>query len=321
MKLIKALVAALCGVVALGSCDNRDDLYLEQVQASQIVVEVNGKKDTTFAYYKNYHVKLGYDFHVTNERIFDSYKDGWLYFDTLNVKLSTIVEGKEYPLKITVPHLEREYEALLYKLTEVEKSQTIVRTVNSSDDYYEDNRSVSCSLLSSDLSFFDNDTSYTRLGSMVCSFTYQQLYGEQYPGEFEGKEDTGEEFEVWVYFTLWGPCPPTPILEVIDIEGNPMEKRFSLAKSKDQDGEVLKYEYCIDGNIVNYKAKENRFDFIEGPWQSGKAAYGGTYITATEKSDLNFEFQKEGEHIVYYRCMDNFRVWSTWKRATIKVGE
>ena len=62
-----------------------------------------------------------------------------------------------------------------------------------------------------------------------------------------------------------------------------------------------------------------RFDLEEGPWQSGKAAYGGTYITATSLSSVNHSFQTTGEHTVYYRCMDDMGIWSMWYSKKINV--
>jgi len=114
-------------------------------------------------------------------------------------------------------------------------------------------------------------------------------------------------------------CPPNPVLKIKDVPGSSMEKTLDLSDSYDEDGSVVKYEYCIDGNIAKYTGTANRFEKIEGVWQGGKAAYGGTYITATAISEINHAFQEAGEHVVYYRCMDNMGAWSLWNKKTITI--
>ena len=115
-----------------------------------------------------------------------------------------------------------------------------------------------------------------------------------------------------------GDMAPIPVMEVKDVDGNPMEKVIDLSKSHDKDGSVVKYEYCIDGEIREYDLPT--FDCDPAGVQAGKGAYGGTYITSTEQSEIKHAFQKKGEHIVFYRCMDNLGLWSLWgsKIVTIK---
>ncbi|MBR5208672.1 MAG: hypothetical protein IKV67_02345 [Paludibacteraceae bacterium] len=116
-----------------------------------------------------------------------------------------------------------------------------------------------------------------------------------------------------------GDIPPIPVIEVKDIDGYPMEKVLSLGKSYDKDGSVTKYEYCIDGNIRSYNLPVYDCDPEGSP--AGKGAYGGTYITSTEFSEIRHSFQTEGEHIVYYRCMDNLGLWSLWYNVLITVNK
>ena len=116
-----------------------------------------------------------------------------------------------------------------------------------------------------------------------------------------------------------GDIAPVPLLEIKDVDGNPMEKAFDLSKSYDKDGSVEKFEFCIDGEIVDYNSPA--FDCRQDLAPAGKGAYGGTYITSTSISEVKHAFQKEGEHVVYYRCMDNLGLWSLWYNVLITVNK
>lgn len=116
-----------------------------------------------------------------------------------------------------------------------------------------------------------------------------------------------------------GDIAPVPVLEIRDVEGNPMEKVFDLSKSYDKDGSVEKYEFCIDGEIVDYK--KPAFDCRQDLAPAGKGAYGGTYITSTTLREVKHAFQNEGSHVVYYRCMDNLGLWSLWYNVLITVNK
>lgn len=318
MKIFKAMVAALWCAVLFVSCDTRDDLYYDSVRSAKYIVEVNGKRDTIPGYFTNYNNILNYDVHVKSQWIFDNYNGGKLYFDTLNVKAYTLVDGVAYPLNIELLVTQHDYDYLLNKLA-YSRQTNIMHS-----SYGEDGNSVDVNfdLVTSYASCFDQDTSSCRLGTLVAGFPHYGLYGETFPGQLEGTKDPAfPNFKLLLQFTLWGPCPPTAVLEVKDVDGNPYEKKLSMVGSFDKDGKVKKYEYCIDGNILPYGSNENRFDYIEGNWQAGQSAYGGDYITSTERSEISYEFQTEGEHKVYYRCMDDMCVWSTWKCETITVKE
>ncbi len=126
------------------------------------------------------------------------------------------------------------------------------------------------------------------------------------------------EYYCHVKINCLGDMAPISVMEVKDVDGNPMEKVFNLSKSHDKDGSVVKYEYCIDGEIREYDLPT--FDCDPAGVPAGKGAYGGTYITSTEQSEIKHAFQTKGEHIVFYRCMDNLGLWSLWgyKIVTIK---
>lgn len=114
-----------------------------------------------------------------------------------------------------------------------------------------------------------------------------------------------------------GDMAPIPVMEVKNVDGNPMEKVIDLSKSHDKDGSVVKYEYCIDGEIREYDLPT--FDCDPAGVPAGKGAYGGTYITSTEQSEIKHAFQKKGEHIVFYRCMDNLGLWSLWGYKIVTI--
>lgn len=126
-------------------------------------------------------------------------------------------------------------------------------------------------------------------------------------------------FYCHVKINFLGDIAPIPVLDIKDIEGNPMEKVFDLSKSYDKDGNVVKYEFCIDGEIIDYKLPTYDCDPLGTP--SGKGAYGGTYIVSTTLSEIKHAFQKEGEHVVYYRCMDDLGLWSLWYNRLITVNK
>ena len=132
--------------------------------------------------------------------------------------------------------------------------------------------------------------------------------------------DAFENIEYYnIIINMYAPIPPTPVLKVERI-GSDYEYALSLDDSYDRDGKVIKYEWCIDGNIVPYSIEDNRFEHVRnGVWKSGKAAYGGTYITAASLSRINHSFQTTGEHTVYYRCMDDMGIWSMWYSKKINV--
>ncbi len=165
-----------------------------------------------------------------------------------------------------------------------------------------------------DYRLFDSDTSAKKIGSAI--------FIEGFKDKFDN------EYYVKIKINVVGNIPPIPVIEV---SGDGMGKTISLKESYDKDGSVSKYEVCIDGNIVEYSKNDNRYEEYGAQWvgvnlvapdqywQSGKAAYGGTYITATSINVFNHVFQEPGKHVIYYRCMDNEGAWSTWRKETITI--
>lgn len=115
-----------------------------------------------------------------------------------------------------------------------------------------------------------------------------------------------------------GNLAPEPYIEIKDVEGKSMEKVLNLGNlSFDEDGSISMYEYCIDGEIRHYNLPV--YDCDPNGVSAGKGAYGGTYITSTDNSEIKHAFQTKGEHIVYFRCMDNLGLWSLWRNVTVTI--
>lgn len=300
VKYINRVMALMCAVISIVACDSREDLYLDEVNQQRIVVYLNDRVDTTWGY-KNDPTPpyvFTYDLYVTHVNFAN------LDFDTLVARASQLVNGREYPLRV-------------WHAFPVDEYGNVDKSMRRPDP--EDTLTYRLSIVTYD--YFDSDTASKCIKHDVRAFAYYDVYNRYKPS---GLNDVFDELGdgylcFFVDIMLWGPCPPMPVLDILDSANDPMEKTLSLARSYDKDGCVKKYEYCIDGNVVPYKATDNRFEHVTGVWQSGKAAYGGVYFTATELSEVKFVFQTEGLHTIYYRCMDDMSVWSTWRSETINV--
>lgn len=306
MKIFRTIMGTVCCLLALASCDTRDELYTEDIRNGQCIIEINGHRDTVPGYYSKAKDGVVYDLYPRTLYA----RSGDFVYDTVHVKLYALIRGKEYPLEFSGPNFNP---SDVTGNINLKRGYTITDAVSGLVGIGNFRNMVLYTQIkmSDQVSVFHSDTSSALLGGYLQEFRHYGLSGER------TLED--EEFMVYLNFRLWGPCPPTSVLDVVDVEGNPYEKRISMSRSHDKDGKVVKYEYCIDGNVRTYGPRDNRFDFFEGPWQSGQSAYGGDYITATEISEINYEFQTKGAHKIYYRCMDDMFIWSTWKCETIII--
>ncbi len=131
-------------------------------------------------------------------------------------------------------------------------------------------------------------------------------------------DDYGNTSTCCIKVNFIGNIPPIPVLKIEDIEGKPMGKKLDLGNSYDKDGRIMKYEFCIDGNVVD-SYKYGTFETLQVA-SSGKGANGGTYITATDMSTLSHTFTEAGDHTIYYRCMDDKETWSVWKKEIVTVN-
>ena len=278
------------------SCDTRENIFEEIEKNGVVVVKSADGRTDTLSFSQN-NAKTNYDFHV--ERV----DHGTMYFDTLWLDYFFVREkvGEKSFENIYPPRLLGTTDQLDLPISyPLEQGSNKWEGCNKWADYdlwITTNERHGC---------FDSDTAAKKVSTIRLE---QDLWVRW-----------GHEVRVYFTVTLWGDCPPMPVLEVSDVEGHPMERVLSLKKSYDKDGEVKKYEYCIDGNVVEYQKTDDRFESKEGIWQGGKAAYGGTYIIATDKDEVKHAFQTEGRHMIYYRCMDNLGAWSTWRSEEISVN-
>lgn len=283
----KILVGLVPLIFSISSCDTREDWFEKNSEFPDIVVDINGKLDTIR---RGDQRKIVVDLRTVRKQRID------FFTDTSHIIIKGVDEKGTFPMHgVGIYGLEftggrtftlgDKYEVYL-KLYHVFDTYHVVDSNNK--DY---------------LLFKDDSTSVileTRVGIL------------------NGMDMFGNEQSYSIEVNIHGPIPPTPVLQVSKLADN-YEYKLSMEQSYDRDGRVTKHEWCIDGNVVPYYVNDRRFDDIEGGWQSGKAAYGGAYIKATELNSINHSFQTAGEHTVYYRCMDNMGIWSMWYSQKINV--
>lgn len=268
-------------LVALTSCDSREDWFDRNDMGPDIEFTLNGVTDT---------ISKG-DKRVIEINLYPTImKDHWISSDTVHLIVKGISDEYQLPLQeIIIDDMKMSMNTNFFESNE--KNEVDVTLYHR---YY----------LSDYDTFFDNDTTVKLLETFNQSLVVIDGFDKQ----------TNYTIKV----NIWSLVPPTPVLTVSKLSDEG-EYNFSLEKSYDRDGKVEKYEWCIDGNVVPYTFKDKRFDWNKGVWQSGNAAYGGKYVKATTISSVNHAFQESGEHIIYYRCMDDMGVWSMWYSEKINV--
>ena len=271
-------------LVGLSSCDSREDWFEHNSEFPDLIVDINGKTDT---------IRQG-DLRkiVVNLSSMSFDKASIFFTDTVNMTLKGIKDNRIFPLDGT--NFDIRIHGSNYNIGD--NKEVMIQLY----DYYPYRLP----------SFYKADELY------VADSVAHLLTTEN--GHMYAFDEFGNKQVYTIEVNIFGPIPPYPVLQIEKISGD-LEYKLSLEDSKDKDGNVVKYEWCIDGEIVPYDVKDYRLDHIEGNWQSGKAAYGGTYITATALSSVNHSFQTAGEHTVYYRCMDNMGIWSMWYSKKINV--
>lgn len=283
-------------LVSLVSCDSREDWFEKNSWTPDLVYSVNGVTDTI----KQGEVrKIVIDLHPSNCKYVEiSSEDRWtkIYSDTAFVNLSLATQNGKTEIKEIIFQEYDENDGVLFSpngLSHYPSMELQVNAVLNTSKYTE--------------KFFDCDTAPRLWATRLTSFHVLDAFGNK------------TYYSIETNFI--GATPPTPVLEVSKIKG--MEYTLSMANSYDKDGEVRKYEWCVDGNILPYDVKDIRLQDHASAhkWGAGKPAYGGTYITATTINSINHSFQEPGEHIVYYRCMDNLGVWSLWYSQIINIEE
>lgn len=294
-------------LVGMSSCDTREDWFAHNSEFPGIVVTMNGVSDTLYA---------GEPKLITIELHIDSCDEDAVQFytDTINFRLEGINDNKKWPIQNFYSEESFSPERV-FRVARFEDdwcvngkcgAYLLWNTLDSDDRHVIEGPIFEDHFMNDFDSYFESDTTSKVLDISHSVVLVTDGFGNR------------EYYNVKYY--IYGPIPPTPVLEVKKLDSD-FEYSLSLEDSYDQDGKVAKYEWCIDGNVLPYSVKDNRFEskYEKGNWKSGKAAYGGTYITATSLSRVNHSFQTAGEHTIYYRCMDNMGIWSMWYSKKINV--
>lgn len=266
-------------LIALSSCDSREDWFEKNSEFPDLIVDINGHADT---------IRQGEMRKISIDLRTVRIKRGMIFTDTAKVTIKGFYKKGNYPMDgINIDGL----------------------TISGGRNFEVDENNNVHTQLYDVFESYD----YVLYKADVTSFLLNTYHGQitVYDKFYNGQTYTIE-------INIYGPNPPTPVLKIEKLAGG-YEYNLSLENSYDLDGKATKYEWCIDGNIVPYSIDDCRFESREGNWQSGKAAYGGTYITATSLSSVNHSFQTAGEHTVYYRCMDDMGIWSMWYSKKINV--
>lgn len=267
-------------LTALSSCDSREDWFEMNSEFPDLIVDINGHADT---------IRQGEMRKIVVDLKTARNDDGILFTDTVKLSFKGIIDKGNYPMKGTEITGLTISEGRNYEIEENNKVSMCLYHV------YDDSNGP----------LYRSDTSALLLNSYNGGLKVFDIFGNVQLYTIE--------------VNVYGPIPPTPKLQVEKLHEE-YEYELSLENSYDRDGKVIKYEWCIDGNIVPYSITDHRMEYRHDKvWSSGNAAYGGTYITATSLSRINHSFQTSGEHTVYYRCMDDMGIWSMWYSEKINV--
>ena len=294
MKKNLGLFAIVIGLLGLSACDTREDWFDKNAPRPELIVTIGDKVDTLTSSDPRV---IELDLHMVAS------SDWLLYTDTIDFHIRGLSDGREVPIKGIYPHILADDDGS--GKGEGYEYQCYIRDLEafSAKIYRKEVDGIICAIAT--LFTFDSDTA-----AKVVTYTNRTMVKDV----FEGQHFYNMKINII------GDIPPTPVLKVQRLNYN-YEYTLSLKDSYDRDGKVMKYEWCIDGNIVPYNVKDFRYEFNKGVWQSGQAAYGGKYVKATTINSINHNFQSTGEHKVYYRCMDNLGAWSMWYSQTINVEE
>jgi hypothetical protein len=284
-KIIYVLGIIACAIVCV-SCDTRDDWFKEKSSEIKFYINYPDHIDTVDAHYPTMQ-----EITIRTEKVYGSTietdESGFRVYREMLGQIDFIKPWRVY----LDPQNPGTGDAQKFN-------------IGSSSTHKENDYTLISGITHDEVQLFDSDTSARQLGYRYYIIVYGDLFWNEYP--------------IRVKVNIIGNIAPIP---VIAISGEGMERKIDLGNSYDKDGSVSKYEVCIDGNIIEYRKNENRYEQREGYWQSGKAAYGGTYITATSINVFNHVFQEPGKHTIYYRCLDNEGAWSTWGKETVEVRE
>lgn len=292
------MMMVLGSAIAMVSCDTRENVF-EDVEKRMIIIgeSEDGRIDTLSASPDN--VKANLDMYIT-----ECGRAGGLYFNTLRYKFFALIDGQKKPIWIEWLN-DKQHPKKPGQSSALDTPLEMGKVVGEHTYEIDANYTVFLSQ-----SWFNNDGSAKKLYETTIIIDYLMENESSYSDPIR---------KAYLNVTVWSENSPVPVLEVKPISGQPMARTLSMKDSYDKDGVVQKYEYCIDGNVMQYTHNDLHFETRKGVWQSGMAAYGGTYITATELSEVNHVFQSKGTHNIYYRCMDDLGAWSKWELSTIEI--
>lgn len=296
MKKLAYILGALACALILSSCDTRDDWFKDNCEEVYFYFNHSSGVDTI----DGHRTKL-LEYTIRVEKV-----GVYIESDVLRFKVFREVFGEKEFIK----------PKLITEENNIETGDIQKFKITHTSVYQEDDCTIFSGSCSKDVQLFDSDTFARQMGHKFFRLIYEDAFENEYT--------------IRLKLNLIGDIPPIPVLKVT---GEGMERKINLSESYDKDGSVSKYEVCIDGNIVEYSKNDNRYEEYGAQWdgikrmvpdqywQGGKAAYGGTYITATSINVFNHVFQEPGKHTIYYRCMDNEGAWSTWRKETVEVRE
>ena len=300
MKNLAYILGALTCAIILSSCDTRDDWFKDNCEEVYFYfVCPDGRIDTVDGQ-KPHMLEYTTRVREVNTAI---------HLDTISFQTYCETIGERKLIKPDSIYQTGKYS---WNFTHVGGFRIICEYIFNRDNY----TTFLGAGESNDIQLFDSDTTAKQIGKVTYIGKYSDAFGNQYT--------------IMIKLNVIGNIPPIPVIEV---SGDGMERTINLKQSYDKDGSISKYEICIDGNIVEYSKNDNRYEEFNARWvssklvapdqywQGGKAAYGGTYITATSINVFNHVFQEPGKHTIYYRCMDNEGAWSTWKEKTIEISK
>ncbi len=317
------MMMVLGSAIAMVSCDTRKDVFDDIEERLFIIAEwEDGTIDTLSSSPNNTKANINMQIKEIGDRT--------IKFGEYSFKLYVVIDGRKLPIKINVvndvKHIQFDDGILNHSWTSYLTYTNFEKDEEYSHYKEEHNIKITANWYPSDE---DNPvTSWFNSDGTARKVLEVNLYiGLVLPGQYDLSSRLISR-DAYVKVNYWSEDTPVPILEAKPITGQPMAWTLSLKNSYDTDGEVKKYEYCIDGNVTQYSHDIPHFEAYkhygkkhveETIWEGGKAAYGGTYITATELSEVKHVFQTKGEHKIYYRCMDNLGLWSLWQCETIEI--
>jgi len=161
------------------------------------------------------------------------------------------------------------------------------------------------------------DKTVSALSHLKDGYIYD--YGGSYRIYLLVKNKLGKPGYANIFIHFTGNNYPNPEIFIEDTDNN-LEKEILVAGNDPDGDEILKYEYCIDGTICNNARGYEVNGYLSRPTvESGKAAYNGTYITATSNYYITHAFQYTGKHTINVRCQDKWGLWSDWVTKKINI--